>query len=86
MFNFFEEIKKGLKKTDNEFNGYNIINMSGRLVYVEGHRGLLALSKELVVFKTKHKNISVVGKDMILEELSENTLKISGEIQKVEEV
>lgn len=85
MFNFFDEIKSGLRKVDDKLNSYCMINLSGKLLYVEGHKGILALSKELVVFKTKFTKVSVTGEGMLLEELSENTLKISGKIQKVEE-
>ncbi len=87
MFNFFNEIKENLKNPKGlEFNSFNIINLSGHLLYVEGHIGLVTLSKELISFKIKGGVIIVEGSDMILSELSENTIKICGNIKKVEQI
>ncbi len=85
MFNFFDEIKKNVAKIEPKLLGnYNIVNISGRILYVEGHCGLTVLSRENITFKVKHGRIVVEGKNLILDELSENTLKIVGEIIKVE--
>lgn len=83
MFNFFDEIKKVLK--NNSFvQKYNMVNMSGKLLYVEGHAGILRLSKEEISFKYKGGVIIVEGKDLMLSELMPQTLKITGEIKRVE--
>lgn len=85
MFNFFDEIKKGIANVEPDLlNSYNIVNISGKILYVEGHKGLTTLSKELVAFKVKRGRIVVEGKNMYLNELTENTMKIVGEIVKVE--
>ncbi len=87
MFNFFAEIKENLKNPKGlDFEGFNLINLSGHLLYVEGHLGLVTLSKELVSFKIKGGVVMVEGEDMILSELTENTIKICGKIKKVEQV
>ncbi len=83
MFNFFGEIKKNIKNIDG-LDAYNIINISNKLVYAEGHKGLVTLSKELVAFKVKNGRVLIEGKDMFLLELTENTIKISGTIKKME--
>lgn len=83
MFNFFSEIKQNLKE---EFDGFNLINLSGKLLYVEGHMGLLTLSKENISFKIKKGVVLVEGSNLVLSELSENTIKISGTIKKVEQI
>lgn len=83
MFNFFGEIKQNLKE---ELGSFNLINISGKLLYVEGHLGLVTLSKELISFKIKNGVIMVEGINLILSELSENTIKISGAIKKVEQI
>ncbi len=83
MFNFFNEIKGNLK---NNFDSFNIINISGHLLYVEGHLGLVTLSKELISFKVKGAVVMVEGSEMILAELNENTIKITGNIKKVEQL
>lgn len=87
MFNFLKEIKDNLKNPNNlGLESFNIINISGHLLYVEGHLGLVTLSKDLVSFKVKKGVILVEGQDMVLSELNENTIKICGIIKKVEQI
>lgn len=83
MFNFFDEIKSCVKKLDIK-NKYNIVNISSKIVYIEGHKGLLKLSKEHVKLALKYGSINIYGKDMILQELFEDCVKISGFIEKTE--
>jgi len=85
VFNFFEEIKKSVGSIDpNILNTYNIINISGKILYVEGHMGLTMLSKEMIAFKVKRGRVMVEGKELVMYELTENTMKIVGQISKVE--
>ena len=87
MFNFLNEVKQNLKNPQGlDLNGFNIINLSGHLLYVEGHLGLVTLSKEIISFKVKKAVIVVEGQDMMLSELSDNTIKITGQIKKVEQI
>lgn len=87
MFNFFDEIKDKIKGIKGDvFDNFHVVNLSGKIVYVEGHKGLLHLSKERIVFKVQGGVISVEGQNMSLSELSENTLLLVGEILKVERV
>ena len=85
MFNFFNEIKSSLKKVE-KLDNFHLINISNRMLYVEGHRGLLTLTKELVSFKIRGGVIMVEGDGLYLLELTENTIKISGNIKKMESV
>jgi len=82
MFNFFNEVKQNIKSPIEDFN---IINMSGQILYVEGHKGLIVLSKEEIVFKIKKGTVSVFGENMLLAELNQTTIKICGKIKKVEQ-
>ncbi len=82
MFNFFSEIKKDLQLPDFD-GGYNIININGKAVYIEGHKGLVSLAEDLVRFKVKDKIISVKGKELKLKILSSVTLSIAGEIEEI---
>lgn len=87
MFNFLSEIKDSIKNFENfDFESFNIINVAGRLIYVEGHLGLITLSKELVSFKVKGGVVMVEGDGLVLAELSENTIKICGIIKRVEQI
>lgn len=85
VFNFFDEIKRKIGEIDyNLINNYNVINMSGKLLYVEGHCGLTVITNEMVAFKVKDGRFVVEGKDFYLKELTENTLLLQGIILKVE--
>lgn len=84
MFNFFDEIKNKLCIKEDAVGAYNIINISGRALYAEGHKGIVILSSEKIVFKLKFGCMHVVGRDLILAELNQNSLYISGEILKTE--
>lgn len=81
MFNFFGELKRDIDVKVDEFH---IINISNKLLYVEGHKGLTALSSTLVAFKVKGGRVEVEGEGLYLKELTENTVKISGTIKRVE--
>ena len=83
MFNFFSEIKKNVKNFDVAC-GYNIINISGKILYVEGHCGITLISNAQVCFKVKSGRVLVEGENLILSELSETTLKVCGKISKIE--
>ena len=83
MFNFFNEIKNSIRKGSIS-EKYNIINLSGQIVYVEGHKGVTLLSREVIAFKVKEGRINIYGKDLILSELTDDTLKISGKIDRIE--
>ena len=85
MFNFFSEIKKNTKIPNDElFASFQMIDIGGKLLYVEGHCGLLTLTKEEIAFKVKGGYVVVSGNDMFLDELCDATLKICGKIKKVE--
>lgn len=86
MFNFFEEIKGQLRRVDkNLLSSYNMVNLSGKILYVEGHLGLTVLSPTVISFKIKKGRVEVEGENLFLSELSSNTLKIEGQIKRVEE-
>ena len=83
VFNFFNEIKQGAKNLD--INGaYNIVNISGKICYVEGHKGLKLLSQELIVLSIKKGSISISGEGLSLRELYDDCIKIFGKIKSVE--
>ncbi len=83
MFNFFDEIRK--KSSSPELlNSFNIVNMSGGLLYVEGHLGLTVLSTEMIAFKIKKGRVVVEGNNLKLAELTDNTMLIQGNIVKTE--
>lgn len=82
MFNFFDEIKK--KVGNNKiFEDYNVILASGRLLYIEGHCGLLIIRNDLMVLKVKNAKLEICGNNLSINELTENTILIEGNICEV---
>lgn len=63
---------------------YNIVNIGGQIVYIEGHNGLLKLSGETISCKLKYGFIEVKGIGLFIKELTENTILIQGKIYKTE--
>ena len=85
VFNFFNEIKNKASSIDNNFlNDYNIINISGKLLYVEGHLGVTIISDSQIAFKVKKGRVVVDGEGLFLCELTDNTLTVQGKINKME--
>ena len=85
MFNFFNEIKNKASGIDhNLLNDFNIINLSGKLIYVEGHKGVTIINSEMLAFKVKDGRAVIEGEALVLKELTENTLVLQGKIKKVE--
>lgn len=85
MFNFLEEIKNKAGKIDeNLLQDYLVLNLSGRLLYVEGHQGLTVITPTELAFKIKKGRFIVQGEGLYLKELTENTMLIEGQINKVE--
>lgn len=82
MFNFFDEIKKKARK-NKALTDYNVILVSGRLLYIEGHNGLTIISPSLMTMKVKGAKLEVAGENMSITELTENTILIEGEINEV---
>ena len=82
VFNFFDEVKQKAARYKDCLNGYNFVNISGRLLYIEGHAGLTILSKDVIAFKTQKGRVAVEGREMTLLELTENSMLIEGEILK----
>lgn len=84
MFNFFSELKKHFALSDSLFSSYQIINLSNKFLYIEGHKGVLNFSTEMITFKVKNGVITVQGKCLYISEISNDTLAISGEIKSIE--
>lgn len=82
MFNFLEEIKKKARKSKLAVD-YNVILVSGRLLYIEGHLGLTIISPTLMALKVKGSRLEIEGQELSITELTENTLLIEGNICEV---
>lgn len=84
MFNFFSEIKKELINENALLGNFNIINMSNQVVYIEGHKGIVSISKDSISLKVKKALIKIYGEDLILRKITKSTLIVEGKIKSVE--
>ena len=84
MFNFFSELKKHFKLSDSIFTTYQMINLSNKFLYIEGHKGILSFSNDMITFKVKNGVVTLQGKSLYISEISNDTLAISGEIKSIE--
>lgn len=82
MFDFVDE----LKELKNNIVGYRYINYGGKLVIVQGYKDILFFDDTIVTLKLKTGELSVCGAKLIVTEYSTNSIKISGNISKIEVV
>ena len=84
MVNFVDELVQEYGIENQLLNNFNIINMSNRLVYVEGQMGVLKISDEVVSFKVKKYAISIFGQHLKIKRINNTTLVVTGEINIIE--
>lgn len=84
MFNFFNELVADFG-FENEFvNSFNLINMSNKFIYVEGQKGVVSITSDVITFRIKKGVISVFGQNLTLKRITATTLCIEGNIKKIE--
>ncbi len=84
MFNFFEEIACDYGLETGLGNNFNLVNMSNKMIYVEGHKGIVSISTETISFRIKKGVISIVGTKLFIKRITKTTLTICGEIKQIE--
>ena len=84
IFNFFSELKTKCNMPQNVVVPYNIVNIGGQIVYVEGQRGLLELSDTTISCKLKTGFVEIKGSGLFVRELTPSTILIEGKIYKTE--
>lgn len=80
MFDFIDE----LKELKNNAVGYRYINYGGKLVIVQGYKDILFFDDTTVTLKLKTGELSVLGTKLVVTEFSTNSIKIVGNISKIE--
>ena len=80
MFDFIDE----LKELKNNAVGYRYINYGGKLVIVQGYKDILFFDDTVVTLKLKTGELSVSGTKLTVTEFSTNSIKIVGNISKIE--
>ena len=84
MFNFFNELISDYGLETSLLNSFNIVNMSNKLVYIEGHKGVISISKENISIRVKKGVLCVVGKNLQIKRISYTTVVVIGEIKEIE--
>jgi sporulation protein YqfC len=86
LFNFFDSLKKEFKLKKENFGRFNVVLVSNDFLYIEGHKGLMKLTKDNIAFKVKGGVLVIKGVGLLLKELTQNTVAIGGKIQSFEVV
>lgn len=80
MFDFIDE----LKELKNNAVGYRYINYGGKLVIVQGYKDILFFDDSVTTLKLKTGELSIFGTKLVVTEFSTNSIKVVGNINKIE--
>ncbi len=84
MFNFFSELVADFGIEIDKVNSFNIVNMSNKLVYIEGQKGVIKIGDDSMSIRVKGGVIVVFGKNLKLKKITGTTVCIMGEIHQIE--
>ena len=62
---------------------YRYINIGGKMVYVEGQKGILGLNKEEISFRVHKKTCTIKGSDLYIKYYDNCTALVCGSIVSV---
>ncbi|MBO5884999.1 MAG: YabP/YqfC family sporulation protein [Clostridia bacterium] len=86
MFNFFNEIISDYGLENNLLNSFNIINMSNKIVYIEGQKGLFSISSTKISILVKNLKINILGENLVVKKITETTITVMGKIKQIESI
>lgn len=66
------------------FNDYRLVNISGKVLYIEGHTGINLLGNKEMSFKVKKKILTIRGENLTVKYFDKSTAMILGKIVQVE--
>lgn len=84
MFNFFNELTSSLNLEFDAVGSFNLVNISNKIVYIEGQKQILKISSEQVIVKVKNGEIHITGQDLVIKRITNTTLTIIGKIKQIE--
>lgn len=84
IFNYFADLKKEFNLSDNIFSSYNLVNIGGKFIYIEGHKGLVNINDCEISCKLSKGLLCVRGENLKLKVLNKTTIGISGKIYNTE--
>lgn len=66
------------------FKDYRLVNISGKVLYIEGHNGINVLGQNEMSFKLKKKILTIKGEDLTVKYFDNSTAVVLGRIVQVE--
>ena len=84
MFNFFDSLKNENLFIPDGINSFNVVFVDGKLLYIEGHKGILKLQNDIIVLKVRKAVLTIKGQDMFLKDLKKDSVTIKGNILSVD--
>ena len=66
------------------FNDYRLVNISGKVLYIEGHTGINILGQNEMSFRLKKKMLTIKGENLIVKYFDKSTAKELGKIVQVD--
>ena len=62
---------------------YRYTNIGGKMIYLEGQRGIITLTNDEISFKLKNKTFTIKGADLFIKYYDNNTALVYGSIVSV---
>ena len=87
MFNFINEFFNDVSvstKSAVKNSSFKYVNFNGEVFYIQNFKDIISFSSEEIILKLFNGEISVVGENLSIKELSKKFICISGKILKVE--
>lgn len=66
------------------FNDYRLVNISGKVLYIEGHTGINILGQNEMSFRLKKKMLTIKGENLIVKYFDKSTAIVLGKIVQVD--
>ena len=85
MFSFFSEMleKSGIEK-DSVLKGFRVVNLSNKMLYVEGFLKIVTFETDVINLKMKKGMFKICGENLFIKNLNINTILICGKIVSTE--
>ena len=84
MFNFFCELAGEYGLENSVVNSFNLVNMSNKLIYLEGLTKIISIETNLITLKVKNNVINIFGENLTIKRISGSTITIVGNIKQIE--
>lgn len=87
MFHFFNEINNMLELPITSVTlSYEYVNLSGKVIYVQGYRDILNFDDTNIILKLKDGELHISGQNLNIRDLNPHSILIEGKVFGVQEV